>query len=103
MTSTLSELVALTEGGGAQPLMNIRKVIVVGVRGVKVNRSGGLVVIEGNGVKVSFRGATLTVEGETYRVSWPAYEALLVRPVSLVKEIQKTDGINAATFARIGP
>jgi len=64
--------VALTEGGGAQPLMNIRRVTVVGVRGVKVDRSGALVVIEGNGVKVSFRGATLTVEGETYRVSWPA-------------------------------
>jgi hypothetical protein len=64
--------VALTEGGGAQPLMNIRKVTVVGVRGVKVDRSGGRVVIAADGVKVSFAGATLRVEGETYRVSWTA-------------------------------
>jgi len=69
---SLAGTVALTEGGGAQPLMNVRKVTVVGVRGVKAGQSGGLVVIEGNGVKVSFAGAALTVEGETYRVSWPA-------------------------------
>jgi hypothetical protein len=64
--------VALTEDGADRPLTDIRKVTVVGVRGVKVDRSGGRVVIAADGVKASFAGATLTVEGETYRVSWTA-------------------------------
>ncbi len=63
--------VALTEGGGAQPLMDIRKVTVVGVRGAKVDRITGRVAIAAEGVKISFAKAALTVDGETYRISWP--------------------------------